>query len=209
MVYQVAILAEKPILRLGTDSKSLLLVVSGGRCRVGRATRGQRSSILQQIRGDWISQSYIVAAQLQHSLVVSTRFLLRRTTSVPQIVNALDQYTPPGANPSRLKAVTDLPSVSNHILFLEIVFLYPWHTHLHGRVPSTSPWVAAYSTTSQYTKLSNSLQAERSLLVYILWELFFSHFNCEFKRVGHSFGDRIFRFGWKCLVLCGNYSQIS
>lgn len=65
--------------------------------------------------------AYIVAVQLQHIYAL----LLRRTTSVSQIVNALDQYTPPpGANPSMLKAVAKLPSVSIHILFLEFVFLH-------------------------------------------------------------------------------------
>ena len=65
--------------------------------------------------------AYIVAVQLQYIYTL----LLRRTTSVSQIVNALDQYTPsPGANPSTLKAAANLPSVSIHILFLEIVFLH-------------------------------------------------------------------------------------
>ena len=65
--------------------------------------------------------AYIVALQLQHIYAL----LLRRTTSVSQIVNALDQYTPPpGAEPFRLKAMENLPSVSIHILFLEIVFLH-------------------------------------------------------------------------------------
>ena len=65
--------------------------------------------------------AYIVAVQLQHIYAL----LLRRSTSVSHIVNALDQYSPPtGANPSTLKAVANLPSVSIHILFLEIVFLH-------------------------------------------------------------------------------------
>jgi hypothetical protein len=65
--------------------------------------------------------AYIVAVQLQHIYAL----LLRRTKSVSQIVKALDQYTPPpGADPSRLKAVETLPSVSIHLLFLEIVFLH-------------------------------------------------------------------------------------
>ena len=65
--------------------------------------------------------AYIVSLQLQHIYAL----LLRRTTSISQIVNALDQYTPPpGVDPSRLKAVANLPSVSIHILFLEIVFLH-------------------------------------------------------------------------------------
>ena len=65
--------------------------------------------------------AYIVAVQLQHIYAL----LLRRTTSVSQIVNALDQYTPPpGADPSILKAAAKLPSVSIHLLFLEIMFLH-------------------------------------------------------------------------------------
>ena len=65
--------------------------------------------------------AYIVAVQFQHIYAL----LLRRTTSVSQIVNALDHYTPPpGADPSTLKAVANLPSVSIHLLFLEIVFLH-------------------------------------------------------------------------------------
>ena len=64
--------------------------------------------------------AYIVAVQLQQIYAL----LLRRATSVSQIVNALDQYTPPpGASPSMLKAVANLPLLSTHILFLEIVYL--------------------------------------------------------------------------------------
>ena len=65
--------------------------------------------------------AYIVAVQLQHIYAL----LLRRSTSVSQIVNAFDQYTPPPeANPSTLKAVANLPSVSIHIvrdLFLSLI----------------------------------------------------------------------------------------
>ena len=58
--------------------------------------------------------AYIVAVQLQHIYAL----LLRRATSVSQIVNALNQYTPPPG--STLKAVANLPLVSTHFLFLEI-----------------------------------------------------------------------------------------
>ena len=62
--------------------------------------------------------AYIVAVQLQHIYML----LLRRAMSVSQIVNALDQYTPPlGAT---FKAVANLPLLSTHILFLEIVYLH-------------------------------------------------------------------------------------
>ena len=65
--------------------------------------------------------AYIVAVQLQ--LIYA--LLLRRTTSVSQIVTALDKYTPPpGADPSTLKAMEKLPYISIHILFLDVMFLH-------------------------------------------------------------------------------------